>query len=198
MCEPKILAFYSEQFSASGDARNFAEARIGLDDWDESLYYSQRSGDRCPGLNRDELDGLPWSEAGTGEPQSCQTTETVWLGIRAPPHAIVTAGWGAGTRTISIWAWTDTAHAENRTEQKFLAVFERGQNAFLLKLKISPGKYYSGQLIQFSKKGISAIHFRKLFTLVFYRRTWFNDLSFSLFHTASLSKLCSYTVNDKN
>lgn len=104
MCDPKTLAFYSEQFSAYGAARNFAEARIGPDDGEESLYYSQRLSDRCPEIDRDGLDGLPGSEANVGEPKSCQTTEIVWLGIYAPPHATVTAGWGAGTGTFSIWA----------------------------------------------------------------------------------------------
>lgn len=55
-------------------------------------------------LDRDGLDGLPWSEASMGEPQSCQTTETVWLAICAPPHAFVTTGWGAGSGAYSVWA----------------------------------------------------------------------------------------------
>lgn len=98
------MAFYSEQFGASGAARNFAEEGIGLHDGDESLYYSHRLSDRCPGIHRDGLGGLPESETKVGEPQSCQTTEAVWLSIHAPPHATVTAGWGVGTGTFSFWA----------------------------------------------------------------------------------------------
>lgn len=66
-CDPRILAFYSEQFGAPGTAKNFAAGRIGPDDGDESLHYSQRLNDRCPGIDRDGLDGLPRSEAEVGE-----------------------------------------------------------------------------------------------------------------------------------
>lgn len=98
----KILAFYSEQFGASGTAKNFAEGRIGLDGGDESSHSSQRLSDRCHGMDRDGLHGLPGSEAKVGEP--CQTTGIVWLGIHAPPRATVTAGQGTGTGIFSIWA----------------------------------------------------------------------------------------------
>lgn len=62
------MAFYSEQFGASGAARNFAEEGIGLHDGDESLYYSHRLSDRCPGIHRDGLGGLPESEAKVESP----------------------------------------------------------------------------------------------------------------------------------
>lgn len=98
MCDPKLLAFYSEQFGASGAARNFAEARVQTYDGDESLYYSQKLSERCPGIGRGGLDGchgqrLAWESPSRARPQELSGWAFLLLPMPLPPQGgVLTQG----------------------------------------------------------------------------------------------------------